>query len=291
VCAFSRISFVALIIDNGLTRAESLNRSLASSLARSLARSHARTHACTHARTHAHARVCVTKYATQQHDTAGETGGGEIRRSSREFATPRKARVTIRPVRITAHRTERINARPLRTTMFPYRGGRIELNTVSRANYKMAERHMPWRAMHSGARWTVVAPPPRRHMSRADARGRDWRKTPNPAIFKSSFVFLPNVLLSTLNLNLRPILQCALCFLFLVFYLLLFFLCNRFYQQLYFLLRISCFFRNSLTFMIVLQCALCFLFLAFYLLLFSTCDRFINNYISCIFLICVFCFF
>jgi len=217
VCAFSRISFVALIIDNGLTRAESLNRSLASSLARSLARTNARMHA----RTHAHARVCVTKYATQQHDTAGETGGGEIRRSSREFATPRKARVTIRPVRITAHRTERINARPLRTTMFPYRGGRIELNTVSRANYKMAERHMPWRAMHSGARWTVVAPPPRRHMSRADARGRDWRKTPNPAIFKSSFVFLPNVLLSTLNL--RPILQCALYFLFLVFYLLLFF--------------------------------------------------------------------
>lgn len=60
-------------------------------------------------------------------------------RSSREFATLRDARVTIRPVRTTAHRAERINARPFRTTMFPYRGGRIELNTVSRANYKMAE--------------------------------------------------------------------------------------------------------------------------------------------------------
>jgi len=27
-----------------------------------------------------------------------------------------------------------------------------------RANYKMAERHMPWRAMHSGPRWCAMKP-------------------------------------------------------------------------------------------------------------------------------------
>jgi len=46
-----------------------------------------------------------------------------------------------------------------------------------------------------------------------------------------------------------PILQCALCFLFLAFYLLFFSPLQSFYRQLYFLLRIiSCFFRSSLTF-------------------------------------------